>query len=92
VTVASQALEVTVDPIACEAYGYCAELLGEIISLDEWGFPIVRDGPVPMELVTLAKKAARDCPRRALILRKHDPEAGGAQRPTVSVRSAGGGT
>ena len=67
-TVARQTLEVSVDPIACEAYGYCAELLGEIITLDEWGYPIVSGGPVPMALVSLAEKAARDCPRRALLL------------------------
>jgi ferredoxin len=59
---------VSVDPIACEAYGYCAELLGEIITLDEWGYPIVRDGSVPRSLISMAKKAARDCPRRALLL------------------------
>jgi ferredoxin len=61
-------LHMTVDPIACEAFGYCAELLGEIISLDEWGYPIVTGDPIPPSLVALAKKAARDCPRRALIL------------------------
>jgi ferredoxin len=68
VTVAQRTLEVSVDPIACEAFGYCAELLGEVIRLDEWGYPIVSDGPVPMTLFSMAKKAARDCPRRALLL------------------------
>jgi ferredoxin len=59
---------VSVDPIACEAYGYCAELLGEVVTLDEWGYPIVDGSPVPAHLVALARKAARDCPRRALLL------------------------
>jgi ferredoxin len=68
VTVAHRTLEVSVDPIACEAYGYCAELLGEVISLDEWGYPIVSEGPVPMALASMANKAARDCPRRALLV------------------------
>ena len=62
------ALKLVVDPIACEAYGYCAELLGEIVSLDEWGYPIVDGSPVPTDLVAMARKAARDCPRRALSL------------------------
>jgi ferredoxin len=62
------ALRLVVDPIACEAYGYCAELLGEIVSLDEWGYPILKGGPVPANLLAMAKKAARDCPRRALSL------------------------
>ena len=62
-------LRITVDPVACEAYGYCAELLPEAISLDEWGYPITRDGPVPGHLIALAKRAVRDCPKRAITLR-----------------------
>ena len=34
-----------VDPVACDAYGFCAELLPERITLDEWGYPVV-DGRV----------------------------------------------
>lgn len=63
-------LRITVDPVACEAYGYCAELLPEAISLDEWGYPIVDDRPLPAELMALAKRAARDCPKRAIALRE----------------------
>ena len=65
-------LRVRVDPIACEAYGYCAELLGEMVALDEWGYPITSDGPVPPGLVAMARKAARDCPRRAFLLSEGD--------------------
>ncbi len=60
---------ITIDPAACDAYGYCAELLPESIALDEWGYPIVDGRPVPAELVTAALRAARDCPRRAITLR-----------------------
>lgn len=63
-------LRITIDPVACEAYGYCAELLPEAISLDEWGYPIVENRPLPPELVDLAKRAARDCPRRAITVRE----------------------
>ena len=63
-------LRITIDPVACEAYGYCAEMLPEAISLDEWGYPIVDDRPLPAELVALAKRAARDCPKRAITLRE----------------------
>ena len=63
-------LRITIDPVACAAYGYCAELLPEAISLDEWGYPIVDDRPIPAELMALAKRAARDCPKRAITLRK----------------------
>ncbi len=64
------AVRITIDPVACAAYGYCAELLPEAISLDEWGYPIVDDRPIPAELMALAKRAARDCPKRAISLRK----------------------
>ena len=63
-------LRITIDPVACEAYGYCAELLPEAISLDEWGYPIVDNRPLRPELVALAKRAARDCPKRAITLRE----------------------
>jgi ferredoxin len=61
---------IVIDPVACEAYGYCAELLPEAISLDEWGYPIVDNGPIPTELMALAQRAVRDCPKRALAILK----------------------
>ena len=33
--------QVRVNPIRCDAYGMCAELLPERITLDDWGYPIV---------------------------------------------------
>jgi len=63
-------VRISIDPVACEAYGYCAELLPEAIVLDEWGYPIVDGAPLPAELVALAKRAVRDCPRRAITLTK----------------------
>jgi ferredoxin len=64
------ALRITIDPVACTAYGYCAELLPEAISLDEWGYPIVDNRPLPAELMALARRAARDCPTRAITVRE----------------------
>lgn len=63
-------VRILVDPVACDAYGYCAELLPESISRDEWGYPMVDGRPLPEELVAVAKRAARDCPRRAITLRQ----------------------
>jgi ferredoxin len=60
-----------VAPIACRAHGLCAELLPELVGLDEWGYPILRDGtstPVPPALVAAAKAAAAACPTLALRL------------------------
>ena len=47
-------LRILVDPVACDAYGYCAELLPEAITLDEWGYPVVDGKPLPPELVDAA--------------------------------------
>jgi ferredoxin len=60
-----------VDPIACRAHGLCAELLPELVALDEWGYPILADGtsaPVPPSLVATAREAATACPTLALRL------------------------
>jgi len=70
VAIRTLTLRLRVDPIACDAFGYCAELLPELIALDEWGYPVVADLEVPPHLVDLARRAVRDCPRRALHLEK----------------------
>jgi len=59
-----------VDPVACDAFGFCAELLPERITLDEWGYPVVDGRPVEPGLVELATRAAAGCPRRALHLER----------------------
>jgi ferredoxin len=65
-----------VNPIACEAHGMCAELLPERITLDDWGYPLIDDRPVPQALVDHAKRAARACPTFALLVeREHDERA-----------------
>jgi ferredoxin len=58
----------SVNPVACSAYGYCAELLPELVTLDEWGYPVVDGSPLPPHLAALARKAADSCPRRAVHL------------------------
>jgi ferredoxin len=57
-----------VDPIACDGRGVCAEVLPQLISLDDWGFPIIRAGPVPDHLQGEAREALRICPKLALRL------------------------
>ena len=58
----------TVNPIDCAGHGVCAELLPELISVDEWGYPIVDPRPVPPELVREARRAVAACPALALKL------------------------
>jgi len=59
-----------VDPIACDGRGLCAEILPELITVDDWGFPIIRDGDVPGRLTSEAREAVRICPKLALRLEK----------------------
>ncbi|MBF4766924.1 ferredoxin [Nocardioides agariphilus] len=56
-----------VDWPACRARGLCRELLPEIVTLDEWGYPIVAD-LVSDDLLPAARAAVRGCPRLALRL------------------------
>ncbi|HXQ58609.1 MAG TPA: ferredoxin [Acidimicrobiales bacterium] len=64
------ALRARVDPVACDAYGYCAEILPERVTLDEWGYPIIDGAPLDADLVDLATRAAAECPRRAFLLER----------------------
>jgi ferredoxin len=57
-----------VDPIACGGRGLCAEILPELITLDDWGFPVIRDGAVPDGLHAEARETVRICPKLALRL------------------------
>jgi ferredoxin len=59
----------TVDPIACRAHGLCAELLPELVDLDEWGYPILHGDRVPARLLADGRTAVAACPTLALRLR-----------------------
>lgn len=63
-------MHLRVDPIRCAAHGLCAELYPEGVVLDEWGYPIIRDDPVPRQEVQHAKRAAAQCPTLALHLQR----------------------
>jgi ferredoxin len=57
-----------VNPIACSGHGACAELLPELITVDEWGYPVIDGAPVPARLRRQARRAVTDCPALALRL------------------------
>jgi ferredoxin len=69
-----------VNPIACDAHGACAELLPEMIALDEWGYPILDPAPVPPALEKHARAAVSACPTLALRLTRELPAARSAHR------------
>lgn len=57
-----------INPIACNGHGMCAELLPELIDLDDWGYPIVKTSDIPLNLMDMAKRAERICPTLAVMI------------------------
>ena len=54
-----------VDWPLCQAHGLCAEVLPEVLALDEWGYPVVTESIEP-GLRLLAAAAVDACPVAAL--------------------------
>jgi len=60
-----------VNPIACDGRGLCAEVAPDLIILDDWGYPIIRQGHLPAGLQGQAGEAVWICPKLALRLTTH---------------------
>lgn len=58
--------QLRVDPIGCTGHGICAELLPELIRLDDWGYPIIKEGPFAPSLIEHVRRAVTACPTLAL--------------------------
>lgn len=84
----SRDLQLGVDRIRCDGAGLCAELLPELISLDDWGYPILTAAPVPPHLLALARQAVDACPVLALRLQA---TVGGARAGAPSTPARQGG-
>jgi ferredoxin len=78
-------LTLQIDPIACTGHGLCADLLPELIELDQWGYPILADS-VPPDLEAHARRAVSACPALALRLVRMQHEL--AARHQSSARQA----
>ena len=63
-------LRLRVDFIACDGRGVCAAALPGLISLDDWGFPVVRDEVVAGRWLADAQATVRACPKLALRLER----------------------
>lgn len=57
-----------IDWTRCDGHGLCAALLPELISLDEWGFPIIAPRPIADAGLTPVRRAVAACPALALRL------------------------
>ena len=62
--------ELSVDRIRCDGHGLCAELLPELVEMDDWGYPVLRPGAVPEHLRGHAARAVAACPVLALRLQR----------------------
>jgi ferredoxin len=63
----------TVNPILCDGFGHCHELAPELVTMDEWGYPIIKKDPTPFEntgAYESARYAVRGCPRQALTIQR----------------------
>ncbi len=65
-----------VNPTLCTGYGYCAEIVPELIGVDDWGYPIVSKQPIDSDrLLKLARRAVATCPRLALLVEESSEDA-----------------
>lgn len=65
-----------IDWTRCDGRGLCIELLPELLTRDDWGYPMVRnhsrDPEVTHDQRRFARTAAKRCPRLALSLIDED--------------------
>jgi ferredoxin len=69
----SGALILRVDPVLCDGFGHCHELAPDLVTMDEWGYPIIVQDPsalVDPARAKSARLAVRGCPRQALHLER----------------------
>ncbi|MGV0794442.1 ferredoxin, partial [Mycolicibacterium sp. XJ1819] len=59
-------VRVRIDPAKCTGHGQCAANAPEVYELDDLGYAVPMDGPVPDGLEAQAKLGAGACPERAI--------------------------
>ena len=61
-----------IDWTRCDGRGLCTELLPRLLTRDDWGYPLARDGSreplIPPSTQSDARNAVDRCPRLALSL------------------------
>lgn len=62
-------MRVSIDPDRCQGHGRCYDLAPELFHDDDEGYGKVNgDGTVPADRVQQARKAAANCPERAVLV------------------------
>lgn len=57
-----------VNPILCDGVGMCSHFAPDLISVDQWGYPIVPTDELTPDELNQARAAIAACPVRALSL------------------------
>lgn len=78
-----------VDWILCDGFGICGDLAPDLIDLDEWRYPIVRQGAIPDSRLHDAQRAVDCCPMKALRLIDADADDRGRGAPHPPPRRSG---
>ena len=73
-------LHLRVDPIGCTGHGICAELLPDMIRLDDWGYPIIEDVAIQQSSIEDVRRAIPACPALALRLERAGMPVGAPNR------------
>lgn len=58
--------ELSIDWRRCRGHGVCAAAIPEMVTLDQWGYPVVTGDELPVDLRRAARLAQRTCPAAAL--------------------------
>jgi len=57
-----------IDRIKCDGHGVCADLVPELIELDDWAIRSSAGGAIPQSVLPHARRAVSGCPTLALRL------------------------
>jgi ferredoxin len=66
--VANGELQLSLDWTRCQGHGLCGRIVPELMQLDQQGYPVMLDMPVPPWLEREARQAVQMCPELALRL------------------------
>lgn len=64
------AVQLAVDPVACDGIGICSHLAPDVVAMDSWGFPVLSGEGLRGARLGQAERVVAACPRRALFLRR----------------------
>jgi ferredoxin len=68
------AMQLHIDWTRCDGHGLCHAMLPADIHLDEWGFPLLPQAPVPASVLPDVRRVVAACPALALRLVTTTPE------------------